>query len=443
MIISLKKQYRDTPLKGIIIPTFCLKIFAGIAYGWVYVIYYEGIGDSLNYFRDAGILAQIAYQNPKQYLEIIFLHKYYPISNFSTGDLWLQPRAFIIIKLISFFSLITGQNYWLIGFYFSFFSFWGMWSLTHALSTYFPKTSKAAVVSFLLLPSVVFWSAGLSKESLVMSIICFGVARIVPYLQDSSRFKKRWITDLSIWSIVIIVLWLVKFYYLAALLPCVASFFISRFLVNKLKNKAPLVNTFPLNFVILLFVLITILFLGTLIVPGQDIKSVMINIVSNHNVTYIFSQPDDLIHYTIIPPRGYITLSPNWSSFIYNSPQALFSSLFRPFLWETGGNKLKILLSLESFIILLLSIYALIVYLFQSIVKKSIQPETHLLIWSTILYISILNILLAFASPNFGSLVRYKVATLPFLAYLISINLFQKLEIIILKIFQGAKKIFF
>ena len=317
-----------------------------------------------------------------------------------------------------------------------------MWNLANSLSKLYPQNVNAAALAFLLLPTVVFWSSGLSKESLVMALLGFGLARVLPYFKDSSMFKNKWLLDIIIWTVCVIFLWLIKFYYLAALIPCLVAFLLSKFILTY-STKQKILQKFPYNLLLLVFVLVCIIGTGTMLAPGLDIKSVMMNIVSNHNVTYIFSQPQDLIHYTIVPPKGYITLSPYWSSFIYNSPQAFFSGLFRPFLWETGGNKLKILIALENFIILILSIYALINYLRQLIFQKNITGETHLLIWSTLLYISILVTLLAFASPNFGSLVRYKVALTPFLFYLISIDLIKNLEKKLFKTFPGIKKFFF
>ncbi|MDX2306185.1 MAG: hypothetical protein NW226_25475 [Microscillaceae bacterium] len=438
-MVYLKRQHKKAPLYLFIIPAFCWKILAGIAYGWVYVVYYGGVGDSLNFFQDGAILAKIAVQNPRDYFEIVFFNIYHPIPGFATGDLWIQPRAFIFVKLISFLNLITGNNYWLIGFYFSLFSFWGMWSLANTLSSFYPSSRNAAVLAFLFLPSVVFFSAGLNKESLVMGGLGLSLSRFLVCLLSSPQSNLQWINHTVIWLFTILLLWLVKFYYLAALLPIVLAYALTLTSLQKIHILATFFKAISLKILFFLFILIVFTLMGMYFVPSLDLESLMINIVSNHNITYIFSMPEDLIHYTIIYSKGYITLSPTWISFVYNTPQALFSALFRPFLWETGGNKLKMLIALENFCILFLCVFASIILVKRLASGKKIRTQEFLLIFATLLYISILYTLLAFSSPNFGSLIRYKIAAAPFLIYLISIDFLNYAEELFFRILKRRR----
>ncbi len=427
VVVGLRYRYRKEPLATLFIPAFFFKALATIAYGWLYIVHYGGQGDSVNYFNDAYRLAVLAYEDPKIYGQIFLYNQFYPLPALSTGNLWDQPRAFTIVKIISLVNLFTLNEYWLTSLYFSFFSFWGMWKLANVLSTRFPKTQMAAAISFLFFPSVLLWSSGLSKESLVMASICFALAKLLKMEKVSIHAWKPWLVALLIWAVAIYLIWLVKFYYLAALLPCVISYYAVGFLYKKLGKKVPFKRISPLagQLVLLLICLITLFVVALFLHPVLSPSYFMYAVVYNHNVTYIFSQPEDLIHYSTWGGRGYINLDVTLSNFLYNSPKAFFSALFRPFLWEVGDNKLKLVSGLENLFISIASLYA---WIFLASRAKNRKGAPWLLIITTLLYVSVLYTLLALASPNFGSLARYKVAGAPFYIYLILIPIFGQLQ---------------
>lgn len=429
---AIWQRYREEPLNRYWYPAFICKCLAGIALGLLYLEYYDQGGDSLNYFYDARLLARYAQSYPQRYLRLIFLDTYYyDLGQFHTGYLWNKPRVFPIVKLFSVFYVLTGGSYWLISFYFSALSAWGMWKLANALVKLSPHTKFAAVLAFLLWPSVLIWTSGISKESLALTAIGFSLSYLLELLQNSPKSPVFWLKASLIWALSMYLLLLIKFYYLAALLPWVLAYFvtlhITKYLYRKftytfiqtLAGQASLLMGFGLIFV-----------LGaTFLHPTLSLDYIMDAITYNHNSTYIFSNPEDLIHYQIIGVQGYISLHNSWESFIFNAPLALFSALFRPFIWEAWDSTLKFIQGFENLIVLLLSMYALypgIRYISKQAPSARFR-NTQLLMLSALLYIILLYTILAFASPNFGSLVRYKVAAYPIYLYLILIPWNQSL----------------
>jgi hypothetical protein len=430
LVIVLKKRYQNEPLVAFFTWAFCAKILAGVAYGWLYVVYYGGIGDSLGFFRDSTILANFAYQNWADFMQLVFFDQYFLLYGLNE-DLWVQPRAFWMVKLMTFLNLLAGGNYWVMGFYLSFLSFWGMWKLANSLTKLYPRAKLAAVFAFLFFPSTLLWSAGLSKESLIMATIGLSLAKVIDFVRKPSLFRRKWLRSLLIWLISIVLLSVLKYHYLVTLLPCVGLLGLGIWAYNYLK-----ISRYAIYFsqtwqqlAGLSALSLALLIIGLAFTPSSMIEYFEIMLVHTHNVIYIFSEPEDLIHFSIYPYQGYINLHTHWLNFVYNFPLAVFSGFFRPFLWEAGDNKLKLILGLEGLGVLFLTFYALIYFFRQPIKDSNYLKINALLFFFTFIYLILLFSLLAYSTPNFGTLARYRVAGYPFFIYLISFRLSEHIEV--------------
>ncbi|MCK5468808.1 MAG: hypothetical protein KAI99_09865, partial [Cyclobacteriaceae bacterium] len=92
-------------------------------------------------------------------------------------------------------------------------------------------------------------------------------------------------------------------------------------------------------------------------------------------------------------------------------PLALFSGLFRPTIFDVS-NPLQFIVALENLAVFIL----LIIVLLRSKFRISIKVP---FVIATLIYVSSLAVLLAFASPNFGTLSRYKAGYWPFFVLLV------------------------
>ncbi len=420
--VALKQKYRKEPLSYFFIPCLVLKLTAGVAYNWLYVVYYEGIGDSLNYFYDACKLSALARADFQAFLGVFFWNKYVPeLEPFVLGNLWEVNRNFTTVKFVSIFNLLTGDNFWISGFYFSFLSFWGMWLTANALSKRYPSSLYAAVFAFLCFPSMLLFSSGLTKESLAMAALGFLVAKLLAYQNNEI---KTWAYHLSSFILVVVCMFtleLVRFYYLIALAICGGTLLISQQIFKILSRlKVP--------FIAKVLVLVgTLLGLFIIAITSSELlylDNFLWTIIQSHNLSYIFSEPENLIHYSAWGGGGHIVLDIKWSSILPNVPLAFVSALFRPFIWEVGANKLKLIYGIENTFILLLSIWALIDMLKKIYQRKFYLEQTDaLLLFVTLMYLVVLLSITALATPNLGSLARYRVGAYPFFVYLVSLPL--------------------
>jgi hypothetical protein len=138
--------------------------------------------------------------------------------------------------------------------------------------------------------------------------------------------------------------------------------------------------------------------------PNLSLTRIAGLVVSNYEAFIAISNPEDVIHYQ--------KLSPTVFSLLANSPWALVSGLFRPFIWE-ASNLMQVLASLENTFLLVLFILAI------PQVTRIKQSPHRILIIAILIYSAALCVFLALSSPNFGTLVRYRVSFLPFLVLLL------------------------
>ncbi len=377
-------------------PALIWKVLAGVALGLLYLYYYS-VGDTFQYFEDGKQLAALAKNDIKTYLNFLW-------SGNESFEVWSniilkEPRALFLIKIVSIFCLITLNNYWIISLYFSMASFVGAWLLVKQINKLSPSSMRAAVVAFLFFPSVVFWSSGLIKESLAMACLFF----------LSSLVVKVWMRDKLIlveWIFVVFTLWLLwnlKYYYLAVFLPISFTSLMFKFFA------LPILNTKKIFICILVWVII-------LILPVMAISLVRPNfyperfphvIVSNYQAFIERSDPKDAIHYNDLQPTAF--------SIMVNSPWALFSGLFRPFIWE-ANTVFQFLVAVENAFLFMLTLGALFHW------RTWIRSAHRLLVFSIVSYTIILCIFLALSTPNFGTLARYRVGFMPFFILIILIN---------------------
>ncbi len=362
-------------------------------------MYYGEVGDSLNYFHDAGKLFELGRQDAGAYWNVIVWNEYTPIWD-TKLMLWQEPRAFWFVKLISLLMWIVGNNYWLLACYFSFLSFVGSWYLVEALSKTFPTTRLWAVGSFLFFPSVVFFGSGLTKESLSIALLGWGTAQALKVKDLRSFIYFGLVAIVCAWGLAQL-----KFYYLAFWAGGIGTHLLAYQIVHK--------TNLPAWGYVVVFVGVCVLgvFLSSFVF---DFDTLVLMTVLNHNTTYVSSQPQDLIHYSIHGGQGYISLNASWISLFYNAPIALEAGLFRPYVWE-ASDKLKFLMSLENLGVLGLAICAVVLIFWKGLPKLS--KEEVLFSCAVLMYVVGLLIIVALASPNMGALVRYKVVTTGWVVY--------------------------
>jgi hypothetical protein len=364
-----------------------MRFVCAIALGLVYKNYYT-VGDTWNFFSDAVQLSQLAKTDFVSYIRFLWSEDLHPeIFN----QLISSDRSVLLVKFASVFALLSNDNYWIACLYFSMISFASAWFLFFTIRQLFPALSSAAAGAILFFPSVVFWSSGLIKETIALAALYLITATLVRYLV--SQNLNFWETLFSL--IAFYFLWQLKYYwaalYAAVVITTIATFFI--------KNKSAMKPISLHGSWLLIFVFI--LALVTLTHPNFYIHRLLEVVFENNQQFVNLSKHGNCIEY--------IGLNETWWSFCLNTPIALFSGLFRPFVWEAHG--------LMGWFAAMENLFLLILFVWWIMTRRKLPGEVLLPIFT---YSILLTVFLALSSPNFGTLSRYRIGFLPFFVFALS-----------------------
>ncbi|MDA0196519.1 MAG: hypothetical protein O2887_11270 [Bacteroidetes bacterium] len=372
-----------------------MKIVFAVAAGFIYKIYYGG-GDTLTFYKGAISLNQ--YLN-----DGLFVYLNHLIDPINYGNL-TEPRTEFFIRMVSVVSLFSFENYWIISIYFSVLSFLCCWVLFVDLikdKDFF----KPAIMATLLLPSVLFWSSGLLKETVALMGIMMICWALIPFIN-----KKRIPTFRVVLAVIgFYIIYSLKYYYAATialvLFPLIVSLIVKR--------------SFPKKQIVRVYGVYLISFLAPLAVINYmhynfHYSRILTVIVDNF---LLYGQNSESFNQI-----SYNGLEPTLASIGINFPYAVFGALFRPLPWESW-NFISFLISMENLILLALFIYSLYHW------KHFLKYDSLILI-TALIFVIITSGALALSTPNFGTLSRYTSLLKPILVLVIMHygNVYQELS---------------
>ena len=369
---------------------FVFRLLMGAGLGLLYLYYYSA-NDTWLFFKDSTVLAQFGKSDLASYLNFLFTDE---MPDYLKEQLInSQPRSLFLVKFMSVFSWMGGNNYWISAAYFSLIAFLASWYLFIVVTDLFENSWIPASLSFLFFPSIIFWSSGLIKETLALTGIYFIAGFLLKFIHQQRILWIEWIIALYGFYVA----WNLKYYWTALFGAVVFTYVVVFFLSKK-------ISFFQKHKTISWFIIFVFLCgMASSLHPNFYLHRFLEVLITNHDDFIRISSDEGLIHF--------YNLHASWASVILNSPWALFSGLLRPFVWEASGMT-AILASLENLVIAILLISALSGFRMKS-------PH-RLLLFSTIMYIALLCIFLALSTPNLGTLSRYRVGFLPFLIFIIS-----------------------
>jgi len=394
------QQLQPHELKAIFWIALLLRVVAGIGVGLVYTYYYSA-GDTFGYFSDSLILNSLFADSSADYFSfLMFSQEYEEVLGQLANT---QPRSLFLVKVVSVLSLVANSNYWLTAIYFSIISFLSAWFLVTQLLKSYPGTARAAIVSFLFFPSVVFWSSGITKECLAMSALMLVAGVTIKYWRKN---KLRWL-DAFVLLISAYFLWSLKYYWAAIFLPSAFTCV----LVVKMRDRIQIMMKPIFSALAFLIVFSSLVLLVSRLHPNFYLERLLDVIVDNYEAYLPLSQANAAVHFH--------NLERTWSSVVMNSPWSLFSGLFRPFVFEVSS-LFQFGISIENLMLLGLSLFNL-KYLGEAWKSRHITQ-----IIGILLFITLLSIFLTLSTPNFGTLSRYRIAFLPFFSYLLLVNVLPR-----------------
>ncbi len=416
-----RRKEDENPAYKFFMPAFFVKIVCGIAFTCIYIFYYKG-GDTISYFWSTRALCRLIFVDPQAAFQIIFL-------DYRTETTWLAFTNETTYPLAQFFFLkgdsagvfrfttpfmLFGFNCWLPTLLLlNTFFFRGIWKFYLLVCKFYPQNIKWNAVAVLFIPSVVFWSSGIMKDSFTFACSLWMISNSYNCFIERKKFFGNFIMLLINATIVLTL----KPYIFIAILPAM-FFWISYLYVKNIRNMAVKIIVAPS--IIILGVMLSFFVLSL----SQDKLGV-------YGSTQSVLKQAQLIQQDLIRVEEYGKNSYNIGKFdasisgvLKKAPEAIIAGLFRPFIWE-ANNVVMLFSGIENIILLLLTLYLLLRIGIRAVYKVIIQEPL-------ILFSLIFSIILAFsvglATANFGALVRYRILAVPFflIAVLNTFHLIQK-----------------
>ena len=404
-------------MKRYYLTAFFLRMLGSVAYSLM-VQYYYGYGDTFTYytgsdFIHSGIVKNI---NNIRYLfaPATELQQWYNLEdgNIAMSGYMAIPSNNTVMKIGALVSFISFNKFVIMSLFFGLFSFVGQWKLFEVFNDYNKgRLQKLMAVAVLYTPSIWFWGSGLMKDSLCLGATGF----IISTLYNSFIKKQINARDWLLLPLFFFLLYIVKSYILAVIMAGLIFTFFIRYVLF-VKN-------------ILLRIIIIIGFTGavSLILYFANFSSAINDIVEDsYSQIQTFSQNYQNLQAEDERSMGSVQLEnidASLTGILAKSPVAIFTCLYRPFLWES--KKLIIFLtSLESTFLLLSTIFLLFKSKF--IGFFNICFSNGLILFS--LTVSILfALIIGFTTFNFGTMIRYKIILLPFY-YFMLVAILTKLQ---------------
>jgi hypothetical protein len=321
----------------------------------------------------------------------------------------------IIIKFVVVLNFLSFGNFITTSFLFSLLAFEGAWRLFIFFNRINPALIKYTAICFLFIPTYIFWTSGIVKETI--SIFCLGFIAVSLYQiiisQKTILFHVVIIISLSV------LLYNVKSYTIISYAPLLIYFLIKLRIVKSIKHQF---IKYALN-VLFLAIVITgvVYFIDS---ENESFKEFQFDVVTetieSQQKQFKFQSEDATSSFAL----G-VDFDPSILGLIKAVPFAITASFYRPFIWE--AKKITTLISaIESLVLLLITLFVIIrcgpLFFF----KKILQDPMVLFCF---LFAFIFGFFCGISTLNFGSLVRYKLPCMPFYLYFLVLIYLDKKKV--------------
>jgi hypothetical protein len=404
-----RKRMNDPILRKYHKHGFWLRVFSSVAFT-IFFVYLTG-GDSTSlYYPEGYHISRLILNDPVNNIHLLFTSGINYDENLllnpdNIGYLRVDSNL-IVIKLVAILSFFTFGKYLLINLCFSMISYSGVWRLYKFFYENYPHLHKKIAIAIIYLPTLIFWSSGVLKDPL-----CTGMLGWMTY-SLYCIFEKRQsiIKNMVIAFFAAYILSIVKVYILISYLPFYALYLV-------LSNIKGIKNTILKIAVGSILVLLGIVGLFAL---ANKLKEELGFFALDKITESVKTQQTNFINMADQAESSFslgVEYDGSLNSLLKMSPAAIVATFFRPFLWES--KKISTLLSsLESLALMILTFYTLIkagpVKFFGAIFTNS-------MIFFCFFYSVLFALFIGATTLNFGTLVRYKIPSLPF--YIIAIFL--------------------
>ncbi len=402
-IFSLvRKKYTNPQLRIYYRNLFWIKVFSCFVYS-LFVLYISRGDTSALYFPEGYNFFKLILKDPSNVSLLWSSSADFNeelLSNTDALGYLKDDSNYMVTSITAALCFLTFGKYMAVNLFFSMLSMTGVWKLYLFFYKQYPQLHKQIAIAVLYLPTFVFWCSGILKDPLCVGALGWLTYALysIFYIKDEGVLKNSLIVLVAGY-----VLFVLKVYILVSYLPAFGLFLI-------LKNVTLIKNKFVKLLLIVAFIVGSAL---SFVKIASSLQNALGGFAAQGLTQSIIQYQTNYGNQELMG-GSYFTLGVEFdgsaSSLVRIAPAAIVATLFRPFLWES--KKISTLLSsLESLMLMLFTIYTLrkagIKNFFYTIINKPI-----------VLYCFIFSIVFALfvgaTTLNFGSLVRYKIPSIPF-----------------------------
>ncbi len=383
------------------------KFIGSVGFAFIYVFYYKG-GDTISFYHAVHPLFTLFYTDPIAFLTFILsYHDPYPWQCLPYA--WHHSIAYLIrgsatlttIRIGALVNVLCFNSYFALCLAFAYISYQFQWRMFLLLASIYPSQHKRLSVAFLMIPSVIFWGSGLSKDCIMMGCImlffyCF--YNVVIYNRRYFRYFVMLFFAGFLMS-------LIRGFILFTLFPCL-MLMAGTYYRNAIRSSA-------IRFLIGPVVVVGALGASYLFVHGLGSE------VQTYSVESL-QQKAEGFHswHTSLAEKGGSGYSIEGDvkytagGVLKQAPKAIAIALFGPFVWQIRS-PIMALSGIES----LLFLYFTLRMLFNKRIYAlgGVLVQDHIINFCVPFSI-ILAVAIGLTSFNYGALVRYKIPILPFFA---------------------------
>ncbi len=371
---------------------FLFKVLGGLGFTLIYVYYYK-FGDTFLYHRGAMVLSDTLIDSPGDYFRLLTsTNANLPpdLADFANSISYSRgAEEWFMVKLLSPIVLLAFKSYLVTTLFMSIISFYGGWKLFLVFQDILPERKNLAFIAVFLIPSSMFWGAGIMKDTFTLAGI-----NIIIYHLYFSLFKGRIsISKYAVATFVALIVLSLKGYVIIAFIPglLLGVSAIAR------KSAQNIVLSRSLG-IVFLVITTAIIYLGPRYLSETSSKYTAASIEGRVKGFHSWHTDIGGATYNL----GEIEYTA--SGVIRKIPSALNVTFFRPYLWESL-NPVVFIAALESSFLLGLFLYILVKLKFGIFSLLRERP----IVATLVVYCIIFGFIVGFTSYNFGALGRYKI----------------------------------
>ena len=379
------------------------KIIFAILFVIIHVYIYKG-GDTFLYFAGGKFIAKQILNNPTELFNYLF-SSYEQFQTLSfRGDLsvmyfFKSSDVFFMSRIVSIFCLLSFNQFLASNIIFSILSAIGIWKLFDTLCELYPAATIYFAYGILFYPTIGIWGSGILKDPIALSSMGLILS------SSHALFHKRNYLNASFLIILSIFICLrLKPYILYTFIP-VMLFWLQGNISKAVKSQFVKYMLTPI--VIVLSVIGGYLFLQVISESAGKYSLDNVQTVAEgfHDWHSYLAESRGQSGYSL----GEVEFTP--AGILEKSPNAIFVTYYRPFLFGDVHNLATAFEAIQSFILLLLTIYVLIkVRIIRFFILLFTNNDTR----AFMIFALIFAIAVGLTSYNFGALSRYKIPCLPF-----------------------------